>query len=302
MSAPDVALDRFFTNMCEKTLSRSMNLANIAPLDGQATYDSWAEALPYVWRYLGLYELVVEGQKPVPDADQEEIDSYKLLYHMAKGIYLQVVKPEIWEMIYDKDDPHLMWIHLSSTYRRDTASAFIFQLGAFSALRTAYDPSMTLASFINTFETELFKLSRFARNSSNAHHQLFATFFTSDTEKRNFLLAFLSDHQRSIVRDLTRENNLTYAQIRQRLINLDNERPVERPPFVPVANQQNRITKKKTCNYCKKHFPRNSSEHNWKKCPKLKEKRLEKSRATAHEDEEVHMTGLAIGVITADPL
>ncbi|KAI1001840.1 hypothetical protein K3495_g6363 [Podosphaera aphanis] len=62
----------FFTTIAKEYGGRSMNLTHVEPLEGQSNYDSWASTMDAVWSTLGLHDLVIEGVKPVDDADIEE--------------------------------------------------------------------------------------------------------------------------------------------------------------------------------------------------------------------------------------
>ncbi|KAI0996851.1 hypothetical protein K3495_g11331 [Podosphaera aphanis] len=48
-----------------------------------------------VWSTHRLRELIVEGVEPVDDADTEEKRSFKSLFTLAVGVYIQVGKSEI---------------------------------------------------------------------------------------------------------------------------------------------------------------------------------------------------------------
>ena len=70
-----------------------------------------------VWVSMGLYELVVEGLKPVDNAVATERMAYRTLAAAAVGVFVLVVHPDIRERMLEQLDPHVMWQHLAAGYK-----------------------------------------------------------------------------------------------------------------------------------------------------------------------------------------
>ncbi|KAF5202139.1 Reverse transcriptase, RNA-dependent DNA polymerase, partial [Thalictrum thalictroides] len=213
----------FFTVILKDNPIRQISLNNIVILTGQSTYETWAIMMITLWRTMGLYELVVDGIKPILNAGKEEIKAYTVLRNSAIGTFLQVVHADILKVLLEKSDPHLMWTYLVTEFKRDTAYALVYQLGNLCHLFTAYDATKTLSEFIQLFENEWYKLYRLARDSNEEYRQDFANFLQKDLVKRDFLLGFLSRYKKNIVDNLTTKTDLTFAVVKQRLLDIDYE-------------------------------------------------------------------------------
>ncbi|KAI0996330.1 hypothetical protein K3495_g11851 [Podosphaera aphanis] len=50
------------------------------------------------------------------------------------------------------------------------------------------------------------------------------------------------------------------------------------------------ISQKKLCSFCKKHHPTQASGHTWFKCPKIKERNIQKAKQLMASTDEAHMT------------
>lgn len=55
-----------------------------------------------------VYDLVILGVTPADEADEKEKEAYRTLFDQAAVIYIQVVSPEILEIIVKHDHPHHM--------------------------------------------------------------------------------------------------------------------------------------------------------------------------------------------------
>lgn len=270
----------FFTTLLKYNPIRNYPLTNIVLLTGQAVYETWAIFMITIWRTNGMLELVVDGRKPSKDADTEEVRAYTVLYNAAIGIFLQAISSDILKVVLEQSDPHLMWMYLVTEYKRDTAYALVYQVGTLCQLITAYSTSKTLADFIQLFETEWNKLYRLARDSNEEYRQDFAKFLQKDLAKRDFLLGFLSRYKKNVVDNLTTKSDLTFAAVKQHLLDIDYEEVSDTALATgstitkkPVLSRPSGIVKsynKTTCSYCKKHYPKSNLNHHWYKCEKLK--------------------------------
>ncbi|POS82047.1 hypothetical protein EPUL_006725, partial [Erysiphe pulchra] len=214
----------FFTIILKDNPIRPMALNNNVLLTGQSTYETWAIMMMTVWRTMGLYELVVDEVKPILNAGEEEIRAYTVLLNAAIGTFLQVVHADILKVLLEKSDPHLMWTYLVIEYKRATAYALVYQLGNLCQLFTAYDSAKPLSEFIQMFESEWYKLYRLARDSNEEYRQDFANFLQKDLVKRDFPLGFLSRYKKNVVDNLTTKTELTFAVVKQRLLDIDFEK------------------------------------------------------------------------------
>ncbi|RKF96052.1 hypothetical protein GcM1_010001, partial [Golovinomyces cichoracearum] len=152
-----------------------------------------------------------------------------------------------------------------------------------------YIPDQPISAFIKIFETEYTVLTKLARDSSDDDRKLLAQFLQSDTIKRTFILAFLAQGQKNVVDNLATKDNLSYAAVKQRLLDHDQEAPVEMAmetrhkrgkPFTSNLKKPTKVAKHLECTYCLKHFPSNSSGHTWKNCLKVRERGRKKKYAS----------------------
>lgn len=251
----------------------SVRLDNVRVLHGQEDYHIWAATMNLVWRSMKVYDLVVLGAKPADDATTEEIEAWQTLSHQAAAVYIQVVSPEILEKIVELDNPHDMWIHLKSEFYRDTAFALVSQVASLASLSVAYDKEVPIASFVSKFETEWLRLQKLAKASSDSYRQTFAKFLQEDKAKRDFLLGFLVTHEKNVVDNLSTKDELSYAEVKQRLLDLDSV-PSDGPSHSAFATNDLKIKtsskSNKFCTWCKKHHPAHQNGHTWSTCSKLK--------------------------------
>ncbi|RKF90421.1 hypothetical protein GcM1_081001, partial [Golovinomyces cichoracearum] len=97
-----------------------------------------------VWRSLKLFELVVEGKLPEPGSGPEENEAFDAMFHAAIGLYLQVVGPNVINHIVDHKNPHEMWMHLKSEYKRSSSFGLVFQLGKIMDAHNNIDDSTSI--------------------------------------------------------------------------------------------------------------------------------------------------------------
>ncbi|POS85107.1 hypothetical protein EPUL_004235 [Erysiphe pulchra] len=268
----------FFTIILKDNLIRPMALNIIVVLTGQSTYETWAIMMMTVWRTMGLYGLVVNGVKSILNAGKEEIRAYTVLLNAAIGTFLQVVHADILKVLLEKSDSHLMWTYLVTEYKRDTAYALVYQIGNLCQLFTSYDSAKPLFEFIQMFESEWYKLYRLARDSNEEYRQDFANFLLKDLVKRNFLLGFLSRYKKNVVDNSTTKTDLTFAAVKQRLLDIDFEETSHTALATgslirkkPALTRPSGIRKATICSYCRKHHPNANLNHKWYKCLKLEE-------------------------------
>ncbi|RKF83297.1 hypothetical protein GcM3_014032, partial [Golovinomyces cichoracearum] len=269
--------------------TRSINMTNIIRLDGQDTYNLWASTMTAIFRSLKLHETVIQGLLPPLNASDDEVKAYHCLNDSALAIIIQVVNPDVLKCIVDMDTPHLMWLHLKSLYQRNTAYALVHQLGSLCQLAWTFDTSKPISEFIQRFESEWFQLHRLARDSTDSYRQEFGTFLGNDKAKRDFLLGMLSRHCKNVVDNLTTKDDLSFTDVKQRLLDCDYEsnnsalltREASKPGKVKGQRKQGRNWRKPErvqkavteCTYCRKHHPSLPRNHLYTDCNRLKEYR-----------------------------
>jgi hypothetical protein len=288
----------------------SIKLDNIKVLTGQDNYNIWAATMTLVWKGMKCYEIVVEGLDPAADAAQDEIDAYTALCHQAAAVYIQVVSTDILEKIVELDHPHKMWKYLRTEFYRDTAFALVSQITTLTSLSTTYDPSQPISTFISQFETEWLRLTKLAKASKDSYRQAFAKFLDEDKAKRDFLLGFIVRHQKNVVDNLSTKDDLTFAEVKQRLHDIDVDTTSSSDTALSAITKgtgrgrdqtynNNRSStssssKPKECTWCKKHYPGRALGHYWNDCFKLKEqneqKRKDKGKDKKEKQDESHVT------------
>lgn len=252
-----------------------------------------------IWRSMNAYELVVEGAEPTEDAQEEEIRAYQNACHQAAVVYIQVVSPAILEKIVELPNPHAMWIYLRSEYYRDTAFALVSQVASLASLSTAYDRSIPISTFILQFKTKWLRLYKLAKSSSDGYRQSFAKFLNEDKAKRDFLLGFLVSHEKNVVDNLSAKDNLTFSDVKQRLLELDVEENSSHSTFATYERKGKQrsydLSKSDSitdCTWCRKHHPKLARGHSWNQCAKLrayKENQITRSDDVVESD-EAHAT------------
>jgi len=276
----------------------TIKLDNIKQLTGQENYIIWESTMRLVWKGMKTYEIVVEGQQPSDDAEQDEVTVYTALGHQASAIYIQVVSTKILEKLVEFDHPHEMWNYLRTQYYRDTAFALVSQIPNLATLSTTYDPGLPITVFIAQFETDWLRLSKLAKASKDSYRQTFARFLGEDKAKRDCLLGFLVGYQKNIVDNLSTKDDFTFAEVKQRLLDLDlgqpgtktqqalvttdHRKPKRSPRPVPLPSSAEKL---KDCTWCSKHHPGRSHGHMWNKCFKLKAHNEKKGNKPGYGEE-----------------
>ncbi|KAI0993409.1 hypothetical protein K3495_g14775, partial [Podosphaera aphanis] len=117
--------------------------------------------------------------------------------------------------------------------------------------------------------------------------------------KRDFLLGFLSRHRKNIVDNLTTKDELTFTEVKQRLLDIDYDTPqhsalvtrssgVKKPAKLTKAANVSK-SQPKECTYCKKLHPRVAAGHFWTECQRLKQFKQNEAKGKT-PTEEAHMT------------
>ncbi|KAI1006262.1 hypothetical protein K3495_g1958 [Podosphaera aphanis] len=287
----------FFISRNKDISSRPVTYSNVTTLSGPEHYDTWASTMEAVWRSLRLYELVVEGRKPESGCSLEETEAYESLYHHAIGVYIQVVSPNVLRQIVDLKDPYIMWTYLKTEYKRGSTFALVYQLGKIMDL-----PSTSPSSLVQAFESEWLTLCKLAGDSTDDYRSELAKCFSRDKAKRDFLLGILSRQHKNIVNNLITRDDMSFAQVKQHIFDVDFSTPNENTAFltktqdnvspVPRISERSK-SKPRDCTYCKKHFPFSAKGHSWQYCRKMKAaKRKEKKKGNHLSNEIANMTAI----------
>lgn len=288
----------FFLQQINDDTTRMVKLSDITKLSGQDNYNVWASTMTIIWRALKVYDLVVEGKKPEKNSSAEELKAFESLKNYALTVYLQVVSPKLIEQIIELQDPHEMWIYLKQQFYRDTAFALVSQMRKLINLINAYDPSTPISDYIQHFESEWLTLHRMSKASTDSYRQFLSKFLEEDKAKRDFLLALLSEHHENAVDNITTKDDLTFSEVKQRLMNLNHKNITTRHSAFMTKeikgnkSSSNRVSKNSNrheCSWCKKHNPGRHIGHLWNKCKKLKESKTNLSKKDGGRD-EAHMT------------
>jgi len=259
-----------------------------------------------VLKGIKAYEVVVDGVSPADDADQTEMDPFKHLKHTASTIFIQVVSQDILEKIFKLKDPHLMWTWLRTEYYRDSAFALVSQIMNLVSLPTQYSGT-DLPRFKSKFESQWLHLMKLSKASSDSYRKTFTTFLNADKAKRDFLLGFLVKHHKNVINNLTTKDSLSYADVKQRLIDIDtseiednfalfvskpsgNEKKGKKPTKSGNTNNSS-TSSSRTCTWCKKYNPGKSEGHTWNECFRLQKMNKEKKEKEEKEKaEEANVT------------
>ncbi|KHJ31598.1 hypothetical protein EV44_g3365 [Erysiphe necator] len=292
-----------FTSSWKQCATRSMNMTNVIQLTGIESYAIWSATMIAIFRTLKLVEVVVQGLKPSAGMSKEEVDAYNSLNDCALGIFIQVIHGDILKGVVEMETTNDIWLYLISLYHRDTAFALVHQVGSLCQLGWMFDHTRPISEFIINFESEWFKLLKLTRDSSDTYRQQFAVFLGNDKAKRDFLLGLISRHHKNIVDNLTTKDNLTFAEVKQRLLDSDyescstalltmesqnkgrNQKSKKRgrkPEKVPEPDEQ--------CTFCKKHFPDKPRNYSWKTCLQRNSWRNQSNKTDPPKWHEVHMT------------
>jgi len=255
-----------------------------------------------VLKGIEAYKVVVDGVSPADDADQTEIDAYEHLKHTASTVFIQVVSHDIFEKTVELEDPHLMWTWLRTEFYRDSAFALVSQMMNLVSLPTQYSGT-DLPGLISKFESQWLHLTQLSKASSNWYRKTFATFLNEDKAKRDSLLGFLVKHHKNVIDNLTTKDSLSYADVKQRLIDIDSSETEDNSALVvskPSGNKKkgkkpsksgnsnnSSPSSPKSCTCCQKHNPGKSEGHTWNEWFRLqtmnKEKKEKEEADTAKE-------------------
>jgi len=83
-----------------------IKLDNLKLLEGQNNYEDWASQMSMAFKPMGVYDIVVNGVHPVPDATDEEHEACEALSNHAMLVLIQVISKPILKKISKLSTPH----------------------------------------------------------------------------------------------------------------------------------------------------------------------------------------------------
>ena len=285
-----------------KISKNTFRLETIGLLIGHQNYDDWSSSMKFIFEAMDCRELIIDGMKPTASATKKAITNYRYLHNQARLILIQSVEKPILRIITKKNNGHEIWTYLKESYYRDSHFSFTSQILNLALLSYAYDPAKPIKTFIDRFEMEWEKLETLAKSDTDPYRIAFHTYLTHDKARRDFLLAFIKNHHKNIVDNLTTKDDLSYSDVLKRLRELDDGGDIKEISDVALTtsttNKKNKRKKKddqpkpdkdqKDCSYCRKHSPGRSSGHTWQDCRKLKadreNKKIEDAKVMEEED------------------
>jgi len=257
-----------FSTRIDKKTPVNVKLDSNGKLTGQEHHRIWSASMNIVLKGIKAYKVVVDGVSPADGAEQTEVDAYEHLKHTASTIFIEVVSQDILDKIVELEDPHLMWPWLRTEYYRDSAFALVSQIMNLVSLPTQYSGT-DLPGFISKFESQWLHLTKLSKASSDSYWKTFATFLNEDMAKRDFLLGVLVKHHKNVIDNLTTKDSLSYADVKQRLMDIDtsgiednsalfvskpsgNKKKGKKPSKLGNSNNSS-SSSSKTCTWCKNH-------------------------------------------------
>jgi len=170
------------------------------------------------------------------------------------------------------------------------------------SLPTQYSSS-AVSDFISNFESQWLHLTKLTKGSSDSYWTIFAAFLTEDQAKRDFVLGFLVKHHKNVVDNLTTKGSLSYAVVKQWLMDIDISEPEDNTALYTSKPSGNKKKGKKakgnsdssspkstTCTWCKKHHPQKFERHTWNECFRLQKWNEKKKEKEKEKDKEAHTT------------
>ena len=303
-----------------------LNIDKVTALTGKDNYQSWADQVTMIFKAVGLYDVVVNGAKPINGDSNDDWKAYNEIVSEAVVVLVRVVTKPIMTIIGRIRDPHQIWRHLRAQYYSDTAYSFVHKLHVLFTLGSTYDSSKPIGEFIETFETEWAMLEQLATSSSGSSgtNSYPNTFLACDEAKRDILLSALIPHMENIIDNISTKSDMTFAEAKSRLISLPSHQKQQDAALIVETNGKKAWKKRSNnkssdsndkpwCTYCKKHNFTPCKGHTWKTCRRLKEKQKQKRENLKKKKEEkkdeptesAHVTDITMAMesmhITTDP-
>lgn len=270
---------------------------NSPMLTGKTDYHLWRDYTEHVFRTMGCWSLVSDNEgEPTKKEGEEDSDygkrvgRYRSWYAWASIFLLETVDSEWLPVITANKTPFLIWKALQDLFDPEDPASFHSQLASFLALRAT--SKSDLSSTITKFDSQWTRLhARCSRARSTDEFTLpydFQNAFRSPHAKAAFLLNTLPPSMSNIKEHLMTNDNLTYEQCYQRLMDVATETEDDKECAAASSSSRGKSPATKECTWCAKHYPKaNNKGHLWHECRKLKaskEKRKEVKDAKGKEE------------------
>ena len=266
-----------------------VKLDNLERLEGQNNYEDWASQMSMAFKPMGVYDIVVNGVHPAPDATDEEHEAFKALSNHAMLVLIQVISKPILKKISKLSTPHEIWKALKETFYRDNASSFVHQVADLCLLSTQLEKDKSVVAFMEKFDDQWTRVYQMTAGP-DPYRQKFRAFLDEDYAKRDFLLAALSKRYPNLMDNVTTKSNLSYAELKHHIKALASNGQLSTPAPATIIDAtlvtqnkrahrrqgkarqpQNQVVQPPfyECSYCKSHGHYYEG-HPWQNCRKLK--------------------------------
>lgn len=276
---------------------------NPPKLTGQADYRLWRDYTEHVFRTMGCWSLVSDNEgEPTKKEEEEDSDyekrvgKYRSWYAWTSVFLLETVDSEWLPIITANKTPFLIWKALKDLFDHEDAASFHSQLASLLALRAASksDLSSTITKF-NSQWTRLHTRCSTARSTDKFTLPYdFQNAFRSPRAKAAFLLNTLPLSMSNIKEHLMTNDNLTYEQCYQRLMDVATEKEDDEACAAASSIRRGKPPATKECTWCAKHHPKaNNKGHLWHECRKLKaskEKRKKEDKDAKGKEQAARTT------------
>ena len=235
-------------------------------------------------------EIVCDGLEPMVDAPAKEKQTYNHICKLGISILIQTLAPEILDSIQREKNPHKLWKSLREQFYRDSPYALFAQDRKLSKLADSYSSFSSLSEFIQNFEAEYQAYLNLAKSSKDEYRVKLAELLQMDQAKRERLLGLLVDHLPNVVDNLSTKDNMTYSQVKQRLLDLGSNNSssdlalsttkMKGKGKAASSSSKNKSSSNKSsssdqlvCTWCSKHSPGTKVGHTWNRCHVLKDRK-----------------------------
>jgi hypothetical protein len=203
-----------FSTRVDKKTPVNVKLDSIIKFTGQENYRISSGSMTIIRRGIKAYEVVVDGVVHAEGADATEVNAYDHLCHTASNISIQVVSRDILQKIAELEKPNIMWTWLRTEYYRDSAYALVSHIMNLVSLPTQYSGNNWL-DFNSKFESQWVHLFKLSKGSSDSYQTTFAAFLHEVMAKEDFSMGLLVKHLKHVFNNLTTEDSLSYADVKQ---------------------------------------------------------------------------------------
>jgi len=213
-----------------------VKLDDLELLEGQNNYEDWASQMSMRFKPMGVYDIVVNGVHPVPDATIEEHEAYEAVSNHAMLVLIQVISKPILKKISKLSAPHEIWEYLRDLLSRQRLFICPSSHRAIDLclLSTQLEKDKSVVDFMERFDDQWTRVYQMTAGP-DPYRQKFRAFLDEDYVKRDFLLAALSKHYPNPVDNLTTKPNLSYAELKHHIKALASNGQLSAPTTITDA-------------------------------------------------------------------